>query len=79
MNSNCPHVDRMHSLGDKLAEGFFDNVTIFQFGTNVTEGESFQRRNVVLREDGRTVWGMVKEHTLSASRYIDRGEGRGTS
>ena len=73
----------MRSLGGKFAEGFFDDVTVLQFVTNTTEGKPFQRGNIVLDKGEHMGFqgslGDSNEHTLSASRYIDLGEGRGTS
>ena len=38
----------LNTLRRKSAEGFFDNVTVFQFAPDVSESEIFQGRSIVL-------------------------------
>ena len=71
----------MDSLGRKLAKGLPDDVTILKFDADTAKGKIFQHGNVILRKlVVETVREIIKGlRTLSASRYIDLGEGGGVS
>lgn len=43
----------LNTLRRKGAEGFFDDVTIFQFAPDVSESEIFQGRGIVLWPERR--------------------------
>jgi len=55
---------------------FFSSVRMRERARNFDAGTSYLVKGSVLVV--RAIWRTVKEHTLSASRYMDRGEGRGT-
>jgi len=77
------HTNRRCSPGCKLAKGFLDDVAVLRLGANTGGARVFNAGTLHLVNGSvrvvRTVWRMVKEHTLLTSRHTDRGEGRGTS